>query len=95
MIEVNKLIEHSEAFGEGMKKGKEMAIKNYDKLFLELYQKMEEIEYKLDCFISGFKKFGKVQKTDDGLEQSEPSRRKQVIGEIDKDYAPSKKVVTK
>lgn len=76
MMDVDKLIDNAEAYGEGMKQGKEMAIKNYDKLFLELYQKMQDIEDKLDSFISGLEKFTTRKKVANSTQDAPHSQDK-------------------
>lgn len=56
-LDIDKLLDHSDAFAEGLKKGKELAIQRYDRMFLELYEKMQQVENKLDSFIHSLEKF--------------------------------------
>jgi hypothetical protein len=55
-MEIDELLKYEKAYGEGIQKGREMAIKNYDKLLLELCEKMQHIENKLDAFVDYLKR---------------------------------------
>lgn len=50
-MEINELIKHGEAYQEGMQKGREMAIGKYDKILIELWDKLIDIEKKVDKLI--------------------------------------------
>lgn len=54
-MEIDELMKKGEDYMEGMQKGKEMAIGKYDKILIELWDKMNDIEKKVDKnFISLF-----------------------------------------
>ena len=52
MVEFDKLMKEGESYMEGMQKGREMAIGKYDKILIELWDKMNDIEKKVDKFIA-------------------------------------------
>lgn len=47
-MEFDDLIKNMDTFQQGMQQGREMAIKKYDIILLELWAKMENIELKID-----------------------------------------------
>ncbi len=50
-MEMDELLKHTEAFQQGMQQGREMAIRQYDKILIELWEKMDDIEKKIDKLI--------------------------------------------
>lgn len=51
MTDFNKTLEQMESFRQGMNKGREMAIQQYDKAFVELDDKLNHIIRKLDTLL--------------------------------------------
>jgi len=47
-IPVDDLMKDMEAYSQGLQSGREMAIKKYDRMFVELYDKMQSIEDKFE-----------------------------------------------
>lgn len=58
-MEIDKLLEHGEAFAEGLKKGQELAIGKYNKMFVELWDKLNDVEKKIDKLFLILSKFAK------------------------------------
>jgi len=50
-MEFDNLMKNMEAYQEGMQKGREMAIGKYDKILIELWEKLNDIEKKVDKLI--------------------------------------------
>ncbi len=47
-MEFNELMKGMEEYQQGMQKGREMAIGKYDKILVELWDKLNDIEKKVD-----------------------------------------------
>ncbi len=47
-MEFNKLMKDIETYQQGMDTGREMAIHKYDKILIELWEKINDVEKKID-----------------------------------------------
>lgn len=50
-MEIKNLIEDMEVYQQGFQRGRELALEKYDKMIIELWEKMADVEKKVDSVL--------------------------------------------